>query len=65
MTWNIIATIENLCHLDIKERLMFIRKLLCNPFKKPLDLLAGDAVFLFTLLTQSVRPSLVTCPSLH
>ena len=42
MTWNIIATIENLCHLDIKERLMFIRKLLCNPFKKPLDLLAGD-----------------------
>ena len=43
MTWNIIATIENLWYLDIKERLMFIRKLLCNPFKKPLDLLAGDA----------------------
>ena len=51
MTWNIIATIENLCHY---ERLMFIRKLLCNPFKKPLDLLAGDTDSFFIHLLNTV-----------
>ena len=29
--------------MDIKERLMIVRKLLCNHFKQPLDLLAANA----------------------